>query len=113
MKEKKLNNVVGNAVLSEIATGGTDGARFNDLVVDAANNGTIAASTIAQSDSTPGFIADAIKTNTKNKATKQVTQQGYQNLQSATDQAYNTPATRAAMTGKMGADLNSIGITTP
>lgn len=112
VKEKKLNNVVGNGVLSEIATGGTDGARFNDLVVDATNNGTIAASTIAQSDSTPAFIADAIKANTSNKAAKQVTREGYEHLQKATDKVYDTPATKAAMTDKMGADLNSIGITT-
>lgn len=115
VKDKKLNNVVGNKVLTEIAKGGTDGDRFNNLVVEAANNGTIAASTIAQSDSTPKFIADAIKTNansTDQNAVK-LTSQGHQNLQKATDQAYNTPATRAAMTGQMGADLRSINITTP
>ena len=42
-----------------------------------------------------------------------LTSQGHQNLQKATDQAYNTPATRAAMTGQMGADLRSININTP
>ncbi len=115
VKDKKLNNVVGNKVLTEIAKGGTDGDRFNNLVVEAANNGTIAAATIAQSDSTPKFIADAIKTNAKSTDQNAVklTSQGHQNLQKATDQAYNTPATRAAMTGQMGADLRSININTP
>ena len=115
VKDKKLNNVVGNKVLTEIAKGGTDGDRFNNLVVEAANNGTIAAATIAQSDSTPKFIADAINTNAKSTDQNAVklTSQGHQNLQKATDQAYNTPATRAAMTGQMGADLRSININTP
>lgn len=116
VKEKKLNNVIGNKQLTDIAKNGMNAAEFDDKVVDAANQGIISGATLAQSDSTPGLIAGAVKRNKaaalQGGSAKRLTADGLQNLQDASDDAHTSPGTRTSMTKQMDADLNEIGVTT-
>lgn len=114
IKEKKLNNVIGNKALSEIAGKGMDGAEFDDKVVKAANDGIISGGTLVQSDSTPKLIADAVGRNAaRGGSAVTLDAGGRQNLQDASDDARSAPGTKTSMTKQMEKDLNSMGVTTP
>lgn len=106
-KEKKIHNLAGNRVLSEIATKGTSQAAVDKQIVDRLENGQISAESFVQSESTTKLLGGSL--DREHAKGHKLTQAGKARVQKVVNEVYSNESTKKAVQGDVEQGINDMG----
>lgn len=106
-KEKKIHNLAGNGVLSEIATKGTSQAAVDKQIVDRLENGQISAESFVQSESTTKLLGGSL--DREHAKGHKLTQAGKARVQKVVNEVYSNESTKKAVQGDVEQGINDMG----
>ncbi len=106
-REKKIHNLAGNGVLSEIATKGTSQAAVDKQIVDRLENGQISAESFVQSESTTMLLGGSL--DREHAKGHKLTQAGKARVQKVVNEVYSNESTKKAVQGDVEQGINDMG----